>query len=289
MPAGKLRICPKGHKYYKSSDCPVCPVCEKERKPNADFLSLVSAPARRALEREGIDSLLKLSRYTEEKLLTLHGMGPGSLPKLRKVLKGKNYHSKKVANVFNSQNKTIIYFCSMSFSLDTSRIVLQPVTVTFLEMHESKAFPVLLPDTQFEVLPKPIDVNEYRKYYYGVGEKYFWLDRMVMPDEELFEKINADNIEIFLFYVNKEVAGYIEFVKEEKYVEILYFGLMPTFIGKGFGKYFLEWVIAKAWSYQPEWIQLNTCTLDHPNALDTYKKAGFVQVRTETHQRRVLI
>ena len=36
---------------------------------------------------------------------------------------------------------------------------------------------------------------------------------MVMPDEELFDKINASNVDIFLFYVNKEVAGYIEFLK----------------------------------------------------------------------------
>ncbi|HKC35723.1 MAG TPA: GNAT family N-acetyltransferase, partial [Chitinophagaceae bacterium] len=147
----------------------------------------------------------------------------------------------------------------MSFSIDTSRIVLRPVTVTFLEMHKPKELSSFLAGTHFELLPKPISANEYRKYYYGVGEKYFWLDRMVMPDEELSDKINAANVDIFLFYVNKAVAGYIEFVKEEKYVEILYFGLMPAFIGKGFGKYFLQWVIAKAWSYQPEWIQLNTC------------------------------
>jgi len=156
-------------------------------------------------------------------------------------------------------------------------------------MYEPKQLPVLLANTDFNLIPKPISEYEYRKYYYGVGEKHFWLDRMVMPDKELSEKINADNVDIFLFYINKEVAGYIEFVKEEKYVEILYFGLMPSLVGKGYGKYFLQWVIAKAWSYNPEWIQLNTCTLDHPNALGTYKKAGFIQVRTETHQRRVLV
>lgn len=173
--------------------------------------------------------------------------------------------------------------------LDISKIVFQPVTVTFLEMHEPKEFPVLLAGTRFEILKKPVSVNEYRKYYYGVGEKHFWLDRMVMPDEELFKKINADNIDIYVFYVKDQPAGYIEFIKEEKFVEILYFGLMPEFIGKGFGKYFLQWVIAKAWSYKPEWIQLNTCTLDHPNALGTYKKAGFTEVRTEIQQRRVIL
>jgi GNAT superfamily N-acetyltransferase len=172
--------------------------------------------------------------------------------------------------------------------INSSRIIFKPVTVTYLEMHEPRHLPDVLSGTSFELLPRPVDVNEYRKYYYGVGEKYFWLDRMVMPDEELFQKINATNVDTYIFKVNNEAAGYIEFVKEEKFVEILYFGLLPGFIGKGYGKYFLQWVIAKAWSYQPEWIQLNTCTLDHPNALNTYKKAGFNEVRTEIHQRRIL-
>lgn len=177
----------------------------------------------------------------------------------------------------------------MPLSIDASRIFLKPVTVTFLEMHEPKEPPASLPYTHCELLPKPISVSKYRELYYGVGEKWHWLDRMIMPDEELFEKIKAPNTDIFVFYVNNQTAGYIEFVKEEKFVEIQYFGLMPAFIGKGYGKYFLQWVIAKAWSYQPQWIQLNTCTLDHPNALGVYKNAGFKEVRTETQQRRILL
>jgi GNAT superfamily N-acetyltransferase len=110
-----------------------------------------------------------------------------------------------------------------------------------------------------------------------------------MPDEELFEKINASNTDIFVFYVNNEPAGYIEFVKDKKFVEIQYFGLLPSFIGKGLGKYFLQWVVANAWSYQPEWIQLNTCALDHPYALDVYKKAGFKEIKSITEQRKILV
>lgn len=112
---------------------------------------------------------------------------------------------------------------------------------------------------------------------------------MVMPDEELFGKINADNIDIYLFKVNNETAGYIEFIKDPQFTEVLYFGLLPAFIGKGLGKYFLQWVVEKAWSYNPQWIQLNTCTLDHPQALPNYKKAGFKEVRTEVQERRVLL
>lgn len=81
------RVCPKGHVYFKSSDCPTCPKCEAAKKPVAGFTSGLSAPARRALERAGLDTLAKLARRTEKQLLDLHGMGPSSLPKLRAALK----------------------------------------------------------------------------------------------------------------------------------------------------------------------------------------------------------
>ena len=82
-----LRTCDQGHKFYKSSDCPTCPTCENERKPADGFLSVLSAPARRALENNGITTLQQLSTYTEKEILQFHGMGPASLPKLRAALK----------------------------------------------------------------------------------------------------------------------------------------------------------------------------------------------------------
>lgn len=80
------RVCPEGHVYYKSSDCPTCPICEQEKKPESGFLSLLSAPARRALETAGITTLSELAKHTEKEILKLHGMGPASMPVLRKAL-----------------------------------------------------------------------------------------------------------------------------------------------------------------------------------------------------------
>jgi predicted RecB family nuclease len=82
-----LRTCKKRHKYYKSSDCPTCPVCEEERKPKDNFLSLISAPARRGLENAGIKTLKQLSKYSEKEISQLHGMGPNAIGKLKLALK----------------------------------------------------------------------------------------------------------------------------------------------------------------------------------------------------------
>jgi DNA-directed RNA polymerase alpha subunit len=83
----QLRTCSNGHQFYKSSDCPSCPTCEKERKPENGFLSLLSGPARRALESNEITSLQDLATFSEKEILKFHGMGPASLPKLRSALK----------------------------------------------------------------------------------------------------------------------------------------------------------------------------------------------------------
>lgn len=81
-----LRICKKGHRYYKSGDCPVCPVCNQDNKPGRGFLRDLASPARNALLEEGIDTVDKLSAYTEQEILALHGIGPASLPVLKRHL-----------------------------------------------------------------------------------------------------------------------------------------------------------------------------------------------------------
>ena len=94
-----LRICKQGHRYYKSSDCPTCPVCEKDKKPNAGFLSSLSAPAFRALNSKGIKTLKQLSGFSEKEILALHGMGKSSIPKLKAALKEKGLSFKSLKNM----------------------------------------------------------------------------------------------------------------------------------------------------------------------------------------------
>ncbi|MBL7706080.1 MAG: hypothetical protein JNM21_11100 [Taibaiella sp.] len=81
-----LKTCPRGHQFYKSSDCNTCPVCTQLEKPNSGFLAPFSSPARNALAREGIDTIEKLAAYTEKEILALHGIGKSSLPRFYEAL-----------------------------------------------------------------------------------------------------------------------------------------------------------------------------------------------------------
>ena len=116
-----LKTCCKGHKYYKSSDCPTCPKCEAERKLEIGFLSLLAAPAQRALAGKGINSLEQFSSFTEAEILKLHGFGPSSLPILKSELQ-KNKLSFKT----NNPKKTI---SKISYKNIDDYIVQQPIEV----------------------------------------------------------------------------------------------------------------------------------------------------------------
>lgn len=90
-----LKLCAKGHEFYKNTDCPTCPVCEADRKPKEGFLSKLSAPAFRAFENNQIKTLKQLSKFSEKEILAFHGMGPGSLPKLREALEAEGLSFRK--------------------------------------------------------------------------------------------------------------------------------------------------------------------------------------------------
>ncbi len=94
-PLGNRRTCPLGHVFFKSSDCPVCPVCGKQKPVGPAFLQGLAAPARRALEKAGIKTVEDLFRWKEADLLRLHGLGPASIPVLRKALTVRKTKSKK--------------------------------------------------------------------------------------------------------------------------------------------------------------------------------------------------
>ncbi len=164
-----------------------------------------------------------------------------------------------------------------------------PTKVYYLKMHKTPNFkPIEISNSVFSILQPPIATKEYLYYYRKVGEIYNWHDRLFITDLELYNLINAPKTEIFIYFIDQNAAGFAEFIREKAYTEILYFGLFPNYIGKGYGKSFLQEVIHQAWKNKPKWIQLNTCELDHPNALPTYYKSGFELDKTTIENRKII-
>jgi RimJ/RimL family protein N-acetyltransferase len=70
-------------------------------------------------------------------------------------------------------------------------------------------------------------------------------------------------------------------------VEIVTFGLVPEFTGKGLGGYALTLAVQRAWALTPtvRRIWLHTSSADHPHALPNYHRRGFRTFRTEERER----
>ncbi len=119
-------------------------------------------------------------------------------------------------------------------------------------------------------------VEGYRRLFSAVGGKWGWSGRRIMNNAELKKIIHAQTSEIFLLKRDSETAGFIELDRRVPgQAEIVYFGLLPEFIGRGLGGYLLNWAIHRAWEGKPKRIWLHTCQYDHPRALAVYLKAGF--------------
>ena len=160
----------------------------------------------------------------------------------------------------------------------------RPVTmledvITYLEMLERPAG---------RRVPAPLDklalmraenctVSFYRYLYDNVGERWLWFERRLVDDAALAALISKPTIEIFVLYIRGVPAGFFELdTAAPRETKLCYLGLIPEFIGRRLGPYLLQAAIDQAWSRPIGRFWLHTSTFDHPRALNTYQRAGFV-------------
>jgi uncharacterized protein YdhG (YjbR/CyaY superfamily) len=68
---------------------------KQQDEPLSDIFSGLSAPARRALQNNGITTLAGLAKHTESEILSLHGIGKTAIPVLQKALQEKRLKFQK--------------------------------------------------------------------------------------------------------------------------------------------------------------------------------------------------
>jgi len=125
------------------------------------------------------------------------------------------------------------------------------------------------------------DVRFYKFMYTAVGEVWRWRDRIIMPEAELEAAISRAETSVHVLYARGVPAGYFELVKQGESTELMYFGLRPEFVGRGYGKHLLSVAIATAFDEGCKRLWVHTCNLDAPEALINYQKRGFVIYETK--------
>jgi len=124
-------------------------------------------------------------------------------------------------------------------------------------------------------------ISFYRYLYHTAGEEYLWGDRRRMSDAELAPLISPDHIHLMVLYSDGVPAGFYELSTQRKTEsQVKYFALLPGFKGGGLGSYMLTAAVVQAGKRGLPLV-LDTCTLDHPIALENYKARGFTVMHGE--------
>jgi GNAT superfamily N-acetyltransferase len=159
-----------------------------------------------------------------------------------------------------------------------------PTVVTFLEMRaRPSAIPPPQPKGKIALLraQRP-PVHFYRYLYDAIGRGYHWVDRKKLSDLQLAALLAENRLELYVLYVDGCPAGMAELeFRDAATANLAYFGLIPEYIGRRLGYFFLYHTALNAWTKPISRFLVNTCTLDHPRALPLYQRLGFAPYSRE--------
>lgn len=134
----------------------------------------------------------------------------------------------------------------------------------------------------------PCAVATSRALYAAVGGPYHWRDRDAWSDRDLGIYLAQPGLSVWILRRGAETAGYVELHQQDDgSVEVVNFGLLPPFHGRGLGAHLLTIAVEQCWSMRAAHVHLHTCTLDGPAALPNYLARGFIPVRTEQYETTI--
>ena len=168
----------------------------------------------------------------------------------------------------------------------------RPVDVvrTHLEMAEIGALrpEVRTPPRSVTLTRERMNAARYRALYSAVGARWHWRDRLLLSDKALSTYLASADVHVWVLRSHQQEAGYFELQRyPDSRVEIMYFGLLHEYIGRGLGGWLLTRAVEEAFALNASRVTLHTCTLDGTAALPNYLARGFVIVREETYVEEI--
>ncbi len=147
--------------------------------------------------------------------------------------------------------------------------------VTYLEMLEPPSAEVPQSTLRLRRVAQP-DPDQYRALFRKVGSNWLWFSRLAMADRELEAIIGDPKVELYEVAAVEPVVGMLELdFRESGQCELAFIGLVPELAGQGHGRWLLAEALRLGWRDGISRVHVHTCTLDHPAALNAYRRAGF--------------
>ena len=130
----------------------------------------------------------------------------------------------------------------------------------------------------------PINFQLNKFFYKNIGKKHKWVDRLIWNEEHWIDYVSSDKVKTYVLKFKNDLVGFFELIyhKENKEVEIAYFGILEEYQNKKLGSYLLSEAIKKSFECNDGRVWLHTCSLDHKHALNNYMSRGMKIFKTET-------
>ena len=132
-----------------------------------------------------------------------------------------------------------------------------------------------------------------RFLYTAVGWRWNWNSRLRWSYARWQEYLSTPGLETWAGYVDGTPAGYFELRPGGKNsgegVEIVYFGLLPAFVGRALGGYLLCDAVTRGRDIGTGRVWLHTCSEDHPHALANYRARGLQPFKVEEETEDILV
>jgi GNAT superfamily N-acetyltransferase len=112
-------------------------------------------------------------------------------------------------------------------------------------------------------------------FFVNVGRPWRWYSRLAWSYAEWSGYVQRPGVHTWLGYLDGSPLGYAELVEKQGQVELAFFGMLPGFLSKGLGGWFLSEALKCAWRLNPQRVWVHTCSLDHKYAVANYQARGF--------------
>ncbi len=136
----------------------------------------------------------------------------------------------------------------------------------------------------FLTINNPINFQLNKFFYKNIGKKHNWVDRLTWTEEKWISYVSAENLVTYVLKYKDDLVGFFELIshKENKEIEIAYFGILEEYQNKKLGSYLLSEAIKESFVKKSiDRVWLHTCSLDHKNALNNYLARGMKIFKTE--------
>jgi GNAT superfamily N-acetyltransferase len=121
----------------------------------------------------------------------------------------------------------------------------------------------------------PEDANVFHALFRDIGRDWLWAGLIDKSEAEIAARLARTDLVSCAALAYGRPVGMLDMEVSADGMEVVYFGFVPAFVGKGAGAWLMDEAKRLAREAGVRRLWLHTCNFDHPRAVAFYKRQGF--------------